>query len=185
MKVLFTGSILQRQELLSYYQRIYKFLKDKGFQVLDNKILDISLNRIYDLSEEGKIKYLEDFNKWILEADLVIAEVSFPSTINIGYEVSLALQRNKPVICLYYQGRSSTVFPYINPDKLFYEEYNDKNLENVLKEALEYVDTKSDVRFNFFLPAKAVAFIDSISKRENISRSAVLRQIISEKMSNQ
>lgn len=182
MKILFTASVLQRDELLTYYDRIINFLKKAEHEVNSAHIFDISLEEIYKQSRDESTDYLNSFQKWITENDLIITETSFPSTLNIGYQIFMALQRNKPVIALYKKGRMSNFFSAVNSDKLVYEEYTDENLESVLKDCLDFIDTKSDARFNFYLPSKAVAYIDKESKEKRLSRSAVLRQIIAEKM---
>jgi nucleoside 2-deoxyribosyltransferase len=41
--------------------------------------------------------------QWIMEADMVIAEVTVPS-LGVGYEIGRALHLGKPVLCLYHTG---------------------------------------------------------------------------------
>ena len=36
--------------------------------------------------------------KNISKADIVVVEISFPSTVNVGHELSLAMEKGKPVV---------------------------------------------------------------------------------------
>lgn len=47
--------------------------------------------------------YHRDVN-WVLGCDALIAEVSTPSH-GVGYEIALALEKEKPVLCCYQHGR--------------------------------------------------------------------------------
>lgn len=73
------------------------------------------------LNEKAKYCYLWD-RKMVEEADVIIAEASFPS-IGLGIELQIAETRNIPVILLYNENQSHKALPasYTNPDK---HEYN-------------------------------------------------------------
>jgi hypothetical protein len=75
-------------------------------------------------------------------------------------------------------------FGGIENEKLLVCEYTPETIDTVIKNAFEFIDTKSDIRFNFYLPSNQIEFLDTIGKNKKLSRSAVLRQIISEKMDN-
>jgi len=49
------------------------------------------------------IEVFERDTTWVKDCDALIAEVSTPSH-GVGYELALALQLSKPVLCLYKQG---------------------------------------------------------------------------------
>lgn len=182
MKILFTASILQRKDLLSDYHSIVKLLEKSGHYVISDHIFNIDLDDIYKQTKEESAAYFSRLKNWIQESDIIVAEVSWPSTINIGFQISYALQRNKSVIALYKNNQDSTFFKALSSDKLIYESYTTENLESVIDDCLSYVDTKSDVRFNFYLPSNQIEFLDNLGKDKKLSRSAVLRQVISEKM---
>lgn len=182
MKILFTASVLQRNKLLSDYRRIVKVLIKSGHVVISDHIFNIELDDIYKQSKEDSTEYFNKLKTWIQECDVVVAEVSWPSTINIGFQISYALQKNKSVIALYKNNQDSSFFKALSSDKLIYESYNEENIESVICDCLDFVETKSDVRFNFYLPSNQIEFLDNIGKERGLSRSAVLRQLISEKM---
>jgi nucleoside 2-deoxyribosyltransferase len=46
-------------------------------------------------------KEIHDFDlKLLLESDVVVAEISTPS-LGVGYEIGRAIERKKPLLCLY------------------------------------------------------------------------------------
>lgn len=183
MKVLFIASILFRGGLEREYSRIVSHIKSLGHEVIGSEALTITMDKIYSQTKEEKQDYLNVFKKQVSECDVVVAEVTFPSTVNIGFEVAYVLQRNKPVIALYKKDKYySTILDVLETDKLVYEEYTDNNLESILKNGLDFVDKKSDTRFNFYLPSDQVEYIDEVSKKEGLTRSAALRKIIAKDM---
>ena len=86
-------------------QGIYKVIVDHLLQLrheiptahLSNKNVTL-LEAIVDPTEV----YLRDVD-WVKGCDCLIAEVSTPSH-GVGYEIALALELGKPVLCLYRQG---------------------------------------------------------------------------------
>lgn len=178
MNILFTSSVLQREELIDDYKRIIKALEKRGHKIVGDHIFNVKLNGIYNQSKEESAEYFNKLRSWIIESDVVFAKVSWPSTINIGFQIAYALQKNKSVVALYKEDRKSSFFKALTSDKLIYESYTDENLESVVDDCLEFVDTKSDIRFNFYLPANQIDYLDSIGKDKKLSRSAILREII-------
>lgn len=179
MKILFTASVLQRDQLLDEYKRIINALQKSGNDVVKSHILDIELKDIYSQTIEESHEYFNNLRSWILESDVIVAEASWPSTINIGFEIAYALQKNKSVIVLYKGDRKSTFFRALTSDKLIYESYTNENLESVVSDCLDFIDKKSDIRFNFYLPSNQIDYLDSVGESKNLSRSAILREIIS------
>lgn len=179
MKILFTASVLQREELINDYKRIIKALEKQGHDIVGDHIFNISLDDIYSQSKEESADYFNKLKTWILDCDVVFAEVSWPSTLNIGFQIAYALQKNKSVIALYKDDRKSSFFRALTSDKLIYESYTDENLESVVSDCLDFIDKKSDIRFNFYLPTNQIDYLDSLGESRKLSRSAILREIIS------
>src|SRR3989344_4817228 len=137
MTIYFTASILQKDEFGKYYSQIVGFLESLGHKVIHEHVTQKSLKNLDDISEEQNEKYFQQVQKWVSDSDIVVAEVSFPSTLNIGHQVAISLERGKPVICLYHKGRVSQFFEAIKSDKFIYAEYTLDTLKDVLEESLE------------------------------------------------
>jgi len=150
--IYFTAAISRKAEFGKYYQQIIEALKSENHQVVHEHISNKNLSDIQKQSKQEKTGYYQKFLSMMDEADIVVAEVSFPATINIGYEISLALERNKPVIGLYRQGLEMYFLEGNTSDNFILEEYDDESLEIVIKNALRY--------------AKILAFTSSALRRK-------------------
>ncbi|MBI5358708.1 hypothetical protein HZB69_03755 [Candidatus Amesbacteria bacterium] len=175
MNIYFLASRTQTFTYGENYIQIVKSLEKLGHKV-DSSYIQSTSNpeaTSSDLTAEYK-----EFNRKIGEADLVVAELSFPSSVNIGYRVSLALEKKRHIIGLYLYGKHVPFFETIDSEKFIYEEYSLKSLENTLKQAIDLAMEKSDVRFNFILPPSLIEYLDFISTSERIPRSVYLRKLI-------
>lgn len=180
MKIYFTAAIYQTEELGHIYNKIVKTLEDQGNVVQHDHITKNTIDFIKSRTEEERIKHYRQVLRWITQSDIVVVEGSFPSTLNIGHEISLALEKGKPVIVLYKQGRNSFFLHGLNSDKLFLMEYTDDTLEQIVKDSIDYAKDQSDTRFNFFISPSLSHYLDWISSTKKIPRSVYLRQLIEE-----
>jgi nucleoside 2-deoxyribosyltransferase len=98
MKIYFAGSIRGGRDDATLYQRIIAQLAGYG-EVLTEHVGSDGLTPTgeQDLSDEAI--YTRDMG-WLMEADVVVAEVSMPSH-GVGYEIASAEAAGKPVLCLY------------------------------------------------------------------------------------
>jgi hypothetical protein len=83
----------------------YRVIVDQ-LQAMGHAVLTAHLAHPQVMQEERSVDpaevYRRDVN-WIDECQALVAEVSTPSH-GVGYEIALALQRSKPVLCLYREG---------------------------------------------------------------------------------
>lgn len=78
---------------------------------------------------------------WIQGAGALIAEVSVPSH-GVGYEIAFALSANKPVLCLYRDGRKISKMISGNPHpKLLIKAY--KDTREAIELAREFIQNLS------------------------------------------
>src|SRR4030042_5477583 len=100
MTVYFTASIVGKKQYLGNYEKIISILKAGGHTVISDHIINTTECQIRMEKKEQRLEFQHRLEKWINSADFVVAETSFPS-ISVGYEISLALSHNKPVLVLY------------------------------------------------------------------------------------
>ena len=83
----------------------YRMIVDQ-LQAMGHAVLTAHLAHPQVMQEERSVDpaevYRRDVN-WIEECQALVAEVSTPSH-GVGYEIALALQRGKPVLCLHREG---------------------------------------------------------------------------------
>ena len=98
MKIYFAGSIRGGRDDVKIYAQIIKLLQNYG-EVLTEHIGSVNLLDEGELSITDKEIHDRDI-KWLLESDVMVAEVTNPS-LGVGYEIGRAIEEKKKVICLY------------------------------------------------------------------------------------
>lgn len=183
MKIYFTGSLHNRDIDKNLYRKIVSHLENQGYRVQSNHILGTSATNLGKQTVSEKTDYYQKLSKWIASSDIVVCEVSYPSTINIGHEVSLALDKGKPIVALYQKGREPGILQGVSSESFILLEYsNETQIINVLKQGLEDAKEQMDVRFNFFISPKIGVYLDWVSKNKKIPRAVYLRKLIEEDM---
>jgi hypothetical protein len=181
MKAYFSGALYQKDKLDDKYQRIVNTLSSEGFEVLEDTT-KVSLEEALRKSDDEREDYYKKVVKWIDRCDVAVVEASFPSTLSIGHEITLAVGKNKPVVVMYLEGRDPSFLLGLKGDKIIWTKYNQENLEKVLAEALARAKDQSDVRFNFFVSPKILNYLDWVAKKRMIPRSVFLRDLIEKEM---
>jgi len=98
MKIYFCGSIRGGRELALSYEKIIGMLRNFGTVLTEHVGSD---EVIQDKDRELSDKEIHDRDLgWIMESDLLVAEVTVPS-LGVGYEIGRAIEMGKPVLCLY------------------------------------------------------------------------------------
>ena len=98
MKIYFAGSIRGGRDDAEIYSQIIEFLQGYG-QVLTEHVGKKDLNAMGESTLSDKQIHDRDM-KWLLESDLMVAEVTNPS-LGVGYEIGRAIENKKKIICLY------------------------------------------------------------------------------------
>ncbi len=173
LTVYFTGSIAAKEQYLPKYQRIVEFLTSNGHKVIAEHIFDSTESDIRLKKRDERIKFHDQLEKWIHSCDFMIAETSFPS-ISVGYEISLALRVGKPVLVLYSEGDPPSLLAHHKDEKLVCEKYTSQNVQAIISDFLHFVQSKSDLRFTFFITPRIATYLDQIAKREKLPKSNLI-----------
>lgn len=177
MKIYFSAALLYKDKRGHTYKKIMEFITKNGHKLL-NYDMDRDIFEIQKLTESDYKKHYKAVIKWINESDLVVIEASFPSTMHIGHEISLALQKNKPVIVLYEEGYTPFFLEGSEAEKLILAPYQDKNLEKVLKNFIDYASMQQDLRFNIMLTPEIYNMLSESAKKENTTKASLIRKLI-------
>ncbi len=184
MKIYFTGSLHNKDIDIDLYSKIVSLLETGGHTVEADHILKTKQIDLDTQTASERSIYYDKLNKRMTGADLIVCEVSYPSTINIGHEVSLALDKGKPVLALYQKGRAPGVLQGIKSDRFMLFEYTLPELKSTLEYGLEEALAQVDVRFNFFISPQIGRYLDWVSQKKRIPRAVYLRKLIEEEMKN-
>jgi 2'-deoxynucleoside 5'-phosphate N-hydrolase len=178
MIVYFTASIAGKKYYLENYLEIIKVLKDKKIEVIADHIIHTSKEDIAMKKKEGLIKFKKQLDGWINSCDFMIAGVSFPS-ISVGYEISLALHKHKPILVLYTDELPPpTLLAHSTDENLIVEKYNSSNLKGIIENFINYVQGAKDIRFTFFITPEIASYLERISKKSKTPKSVYLRKLI-------
>lgn len=184
MKIYFIGSQHNPEISLEIYRRITDILTMLGHVVEAPVLKQTIVKEPGFYAPKERAEYYKKLKHAINIAEVVIAEVSYPSTVNIGYQVSLALDLGKPVVALYQPNRQPGVLQGIDAEKFVLVEYTPDDLKSTLEYGLDEAQTRIDVRFNFFIPPNIGSYLDAIAKKKRIPRAVYLRRLIEEDMKN-
>jgi hypothetical protein len=176
MNVYFTGSIVGKDKYLPYYTRIIEVLKSSNNTVTSDHIMNASEQKINLQSEKTREQFHKKLKKWIMDSQCVVAETSFPS-ISVGFEISLAMSMNKPVLVL-YTNTPPTLLSGYDEEKMICTKYSLNTIENILEDFLCYVRGACEHRFTFFITSEMSIFLEDISRKNKIPKSVYLRQLI-------
>lgn len=181
MKIYFTASLRGKGEYGENYRNIVRAIENLGEKLVSDHITKNDFEKVaaQDM-EEAKSSYSQLLN-WIKKADVFVAEVSTQS-LSVGHEITEAMNLNKPVVLMYLAGRRPTMLFGSGYEKLQMVEYDEKNCQTLMAKAIEEAKKYADVRFNFFVPPKILAYLDWVAKKRMIPRSVFLRNLIEREM---
>jgi nucleoside 2-deoxyribosyltransferase len=114
MKIYFAGSIRGGRSDKNLYLHIIKLLQEHG-EVLTQHVGDPFLTDQGEVDRKDEDIYERDMS-WLREADVLVAEVSIPST-GVGYEIASAENLKKKIICLYREGSERRISGMISGNK--------------------------------------------------------------------
>lgn len=182
MKAYFSASVRGKATYGKQYRKIVQTLERLDFSVFSDHILKTDSDGIDKQSlDQVQVVYKSLITK-LKKSDLVIAEVSTPS-VAVGHEITEAINLNKPVILLHADGGNRAMLLEGMADaKVQNISYEDANLESLLEKAVEEAKRAVDVRFNFFVSPKILAYLDWVAQKRMIPRSVYLRNLIEKEM---
>lgn len=181
MLAYFTASVVGKKYHLAKYKKIVELLKAHGVQVVDEHIIDVSEKDIQLQSKDKRLAFHRQLEDWVNTSDFLIAETSFPS-ISVGYEISMALDRGKPVLILYSEGDPPALFAYHENEKIICEKYTLDELPAIITDFLHFVRGGADTRFTFFISSRQSAHLSKMAKKHRVPKSVYLRSLIDKDM---
>lgn len=137
MKIYFAGSIMGGREKQQDYANLINYLKKFG-TVLTEHIgkEDTHIKNEVKYSEKiDEHTYIRD-TKWIVECDIIIADVSVPS-LGVGYELGFGESLNKDIVCI-YDNNSQKSLSYMLSGNVKNEIIKYDSLEDIKEKITEY-----------------------------------------------
>ncbi len=181
MQIYFTASIVGKKDYLKNYLKIIDVVKAKEHKIISDHIIEAPEKLATMTSIEERVAFRKQLDKWISSSDCVIAETSFPS-ISVGYEISIALHMDKPVLMLYTNGSPPHLISPSTDDKMFCEKYTDTTVRETIEDFLRYVGTSGGIRFTMFITSDLARYLDSVIKKNKIPKAVYIRRLIRDDM---
>ncbi len=115
MNIYFACSITGGRELEAVYQQIVAALTADGHEIPTSHLAETEVVENERMLTPQYV-YERDVD-WIKNCDILVAEVSVPSH-GVGYEIGLALNIGKPVLCIFQEGRKVSKMISGNPNPM-------------------------------------------------------------------
>lgn len=182
LKIFFTASYYGKQIYQKYYDLVLAKIEESEVEVIGTEkgnymeLLGISSEKsIFS----NKALHYKAVKKGILWCDAAIIEISHED-FQLGHEATLASQLKRPVLCLSIHEDFSKKIK----NKYFHGvKYNEYNVGQVIRNFLtEIRRERFSERFNCFLSKKQVAYLEKISKEDNMNKSEYLRSLLEDDM---
>lgn len=180
MKVYF-GTSPRTKEKYPEVEDIYGLISKLGYKQTSDWVKVVKAEDFYQSSVKEMDDHHKRMTRAIKAADICVFEVSSHS-LSVGYLVNFALELGKTVVVLSQSQEPLILFKTIKSDKLITVVYSKTNLKDRLEKALSEASGCSDVRFNFFVNAKILAYLDWVAKTKKVPRSVFLRGLIEKQM---
>lgn len=181
MNAYFTASIVGKKYYQANYQTIIDNLTQRNIAVQSDHILKTTEEQIRLETKEERDSFHEQLETWIDDCSFMIVESTFPS-ISVGYEVSLALHKRKPVLVLYSEGDPPSLLSGHLEDKIVCEKYTKDDLGAIIDDFLSYIGDTADSRFTFFISPQIARHLEKVSKEKKLPKSVYLRRLIEQDM---
>lgn len=181
MHAYFTGSIVGKKRYAGHYLTIIRELEKRSITVQSAHIMNTSEEHIRFETKRERLEFHKRLDRWIMQADFMVAETSFPS-ISVGYEISLALHRGKSVLVLYTEGDPPSLLADHTNEKIVCEKYTTDTLPHIIDDFLAYADGSSDTRFTFYITPAIASHLETIAKKQKLPKSVYLRRLIERDM---
>jgi hypothetical protein len=175
--VYFSAAIYHKPTMEVEYRDIVETLKSLGHTVHQDT-LDVTLDEAINKSATQRQLYYQKVLRWMYQADFVVLEVSFPSTLHIGHELSLALERSKPVIAMYTTDAEPSFFLGLHDERIFWTAYQPGNARIPLKRAIAQAKALTRTKLNLDLPSRDIHYLNWMSEHDGSSKTAIIRRLI-------
>lgn len=175
LNVYFSASSSELESRKDLYMSILESIKSLG--------AELTYNWLNDKEKLKPSKIFEKASEAIKSADVIIAEITYPST-GVGQQIGLALSWKIPVIALHQLNNPEVSRFAVGMESPYLQvkEYNPDNIQSILDESLSSVVNKQFERFNFISTKEINDYLGENSSKQNISKSQYLRRIVREWM---
>jgi len=184
MRIFFTASLRAKQ--LGFEKSIESIcdVLATHHDLYAKHIQDQNLDEVRQWNFDKRLSYYNTTYKEIKKCDMLVAEITYPS-VNVGYEIALALESEKQVILLHQNGNQA-IFDLIHAeeyeDQLHVLKYREGEVIEKLELFLKSLTASPDKRFTLLLPSYILNHLSKVSKQKKMPRAVYIRKLIEKDM---
>lgn len=170
-------------ELETDLRAISQTVEELGHEVVTTyDVFNIRKKDLLGFKEEEILSHYHGWQRTMKKVDLVLFEVSYPSSVNVGAGIIGSIEKGKPVICMYKTGRNPVFINEILSSRLIQTEYTTESISDSLEWAIDEAKNQIDRRFTMNISGEIDAYLNRISRDNNTSRSDYIRRLIEKEM---
>lgn len=139
LKIYFIGSIRGGRDDVKTYNEIINFLKPKA-TILGQQIGDSCITHLGEQNLSDNEIYNREI-RHIFNANIIIADVTTPS-LGVGYNISKAIEQNKPTLCLYNNNTTKELSAMISASPIKPLKYD--NIEDAKQIITEFLNKNNN-----------------------------------------
>lgn len=193
MKIYFNASLAGRLKYERQFKKIVQLIEELGHDVYADHVLKRDFKEVNRQSRQQHEADFQKARKKIQQSDAMIVEASYPS-IGVGRTMSICLEMKKNVLVLYQTVPHGLLLGeehLLIGDKnrlLTVKKYGIENavkLREIITTFLKKVEKRTlKIRFNLMIDKAQKDYLNWISKRQTISKSDFIRQLIDKSILN-
>ncbi|GIW62506.1 MAG: hypothetical protein KatS3mg091_002 [Patescibacteria group bacterium] len=148
-------------------------------KLVEEFLLEIKLNGFFSkkivLNKGSKPS---EINSEIERSDFVFILKSEFENTSLGYYFARSIEKSKPVLVFLYK-HNDNFFSFFKKNKVLVSILDDTvKLSELVSKAVKKAVILRDKRFNFFIPADLLNYLESVAKANKTTKSSILRQLI-------
>src|SRR3989344_5898365 len=174
------------QEILKYkdaYVIIRDTIKNLGHTITRDWI-DLSIKRAEENVGDPGSKYYAQTIESLLAADVIVIEGTIQST-SLGHQITLALQKNKPVLYLTQKKKDQLIEEFISgtgSKLLTIKSYTLNNVDKIVEDYLNQNDGEIKTSFNLVRDKIKDNFLEWAAYTYKKSKPELIKEAIDEKV---
>ena len=187
MNIYFSASSRYIKRDIETYRKILHGVRLSGHVVSRDWVETSYMREMQHDKERSKLEgidwtIVEETERAIEGAELVIAEASDSSTFGVGYEVAYAIQRRKPTLLLVKKNKASMSYASgLKSDFITFKRYDDANLQKSVEDFIkENTIRTKDLRFNFVIDRQIYNHLRLRSYESGKTKAEIVRDLLLE-----
>jgi len=185
MKVNFAGAITDNAAAKKRYALIKESVVKNGSTVTQRQHEKLSTQEILKRTDKEIQESYKIITKSMKSADVFIADITLPD-VGVGLEIAQAMEERKPTLVLRYRKEKETPIANIKANKsklMSYKEYDEDNLEDIIKSFLDESKDKLDTKFILIISPDIDKYLKWASEEYRQHKAQIVRDAIEDKLS--